>query len=250
MMIRAFSFPAIALWLATAASSEAVVLFTEAFPNSSTTAGKNFSTVGWNAHVGAAAGDQTNTSSVGSTGTAVIWFTAAIGGTIGYGFGALGTNNALYWTTEPGPVAISSLQSLSFYSNSSTTDGMKFALRLDNNTPGNLADDFWVISTATYDSTTGGSSGNWATNAAQESLTFTTAGASWTGLNFTPGSTLAADAVRTSDLPAGNVTAFGLYAVNGTVRFDEFTINVVPEPSAPFMLSGALVALGLRRRRR
>jgi len=245
-------FPALIAFLALPASSQAVVLYTENFLNPTPASAKNFGSVGWLAHTGSTAIDRTSTSAVGSSDPAVIWTSVGRGSGAGYGFGALGGNVALYWTTEPGPVALASITSLTFFSNnSSTTNGLKFALRLDNNTPGDTSDDFWVVSTQTFNSTSSGSSGNWATNSAQEILNFDASAALWTNLTFTAGSTLsAASSARTSDLPGGNVTAFGIYApTGGNVRFDDYTINVVPEPSAALLFSGALASLCLRRRR-
>jgi hypothetical protein len=227
------------------------VVYTESFPNSSTA--KNFATVGWNAHVGSTAESWTTTSDVSSTSDAVIWNTNGMGGTIGYGFGALGSAAALYWTTEPGALDVSNIQNLSFYSNNgATTSSFRFALRLDNGTPGDTSDDFWVASATAFNSSSGGSSSNWGTagQAKLESLAFSTSADSWRDLTFVAGSSLSlSGSARTLDLPAGNVTAFGLLASGGTVRFDNFAIDAVPEPSA-FAISGlASILLVVRRRR-
>lgn len=235
------------LLLCAASFSQAAVYYTETFPNSAPVAVKTFATVGWFAHVGANATNETNGSDLSGTGDAVIWTSNGYGGTVGYAFGALAAP-ALYWTTEPSPVSVSQLESFSFRSNNSTTNGFRFALRLDNNTPGDTSDDFWVASANLFDSTSTGSSSNWSTASALESLTFTSTAADWLDLSFTAGTNMALGGARATDL-TGNVSAFGLYATGGTVRFDDYTINVVPEPSAAAFSVIAAGLLTLKRRR-
>jgi MYXO-CTERM domain-containing protein len=75
-------------------------------------------------------------------------------------------------------------------------------------------------------------------------------GASFNSLAFTPGVALSLGNV-VGFLPEGTITAFGLYtgAITNTQRFDSFTINQVPEPSAAMLGMVGLLAFSSRRRR-
>jgi len=89
-----------------------------------------------------------------------------------------------------------------------------------------------------------------------KSVSFTTSAADWAELDFTPESALSFGSDLTSDLPAGDITAFGLYldmntggdGSNGTMRVDNFTISQVPEPATMSLL--AIGGLGVLIRRR
>ena len=64
------------------------------------------------------------------------------------------------------------------------------------------------------------------------SFSFVTDSASWRTLNFAPNQTLALGAELTTDLPAGNITGFGLYTDVGTgktKRFDTFSVSIKSE---------------------
>ncbi|MCC5842279.1 MAG: PEP-CTERM sorting domain-containing protein [Opitutales bacterium] len=101
----------------------------------------------------------------------------------------------------------------------------------------------WFVSNQSYTS---------ASSWTQRSLDFTTAAADWSELNFTSGTVLAVGDPLSSDLPMGNVTAFGMYGVGETgevQRLTDYTITVIPEPSAYAAILGlGAVALLLRRR--
>jgi hypothetical protein len=91
-----------------------------------------------------------------------------------------------------------------------------------------------------------------------KSLSFSTAAADWANLDFTPDSVLAIGSDLTSDLPSGEIVAFGLYLdmntsgsgsmQHGTMRVDNFTVNQVPEPATMSLL--AIGGLGVLIRRR
>jgi hypothetical protein len=98
-----------------------------------------------------------------------------------------------------------------------------------------------------------------------KTLTFDPTAANWSAFTFdgtfststhtaAAGTTMTAGSVLGSNLPAGAITAFGLYspeALAGNRRFDTFTIEATPVPE-PAALAGALLGVGLlgRTRRR
>lgn len=259
--MRAFSYSyqaALAVFaagiIASATDASGAVVYSELFGNSG--AAKNFTNagIGWDANVGSTATDQTSTSDTSGGSPAVVWNTNGQGGTLSYGFSA-GSTIGLFWTDEFAAQDFDLLTEFSFYhNNSNTTTTLRLALRLDNNTPLNFADDIWVASNAGAFRTSGtpGSSGNWATNGEFASFSFTTAGSSWRDLTFTPGSALAvAGSARSSDLPDGNVNAAGiLFVGSGGVRVDTFQISAVPEPSAGLLAASAMLGWSVCGRRR
>lgn len=234
-----------------AAQPASASLYSESFPNGGSNAA--FSTVGWNAHIGASA-----TADTGSSDSVVSNATGKTG-VIGYGAKTgLTTGAGLYWTTEIGTVAPTSITSIQFFSNNaSTADILRVAIRIDNGTPGNSADDTWYATNTAFqrNSSTAGSSTNWVANGELETFAFTSAAASWRDLTFVPGSSLSiATSARLSDLPAGNINAVGIFGsgsangnIAGVIRFDEFT--VVPEPSGVGAALLAATGLLIRRRR-
>jgi hypothetical protein len=240
------------LLLATAAARGATVVYTENFTNTAQSAGtaQAFGSAGWYAHYGATAVNHTNLlADPTSSSRAAIWHTTAMGGTPGYGFGSLGAP-ALYWTTEPGLIALGLVETVSFYANNtSSSSSFRVAIRLDNGTSDDTSDDFWVVSSQAFNSSTEGSSGNWIANGKLETLVFSSAASSWRNLTFVEDSSLVLGAERSVDLPTGNITAFGLWASGGTVRFDDFSIALVPEPGRGMLALGALVGVVFRRRR-
>jgi hypothetical protein len=242
------------------ALATAAIVYTEDFPNTVIPVGNQpMSSVGWQAHLGPTAADHT-----GLNTTMLIATAAGIGGPVGYAgeTSTSGTSYGLFWTTEPGTIALANLQNFSLYSNNaSATDGLRIALRLDNNTPGNAADDIWVAANTPFvrNSATAGSVSNFVTNGELETLAFTTAASAWRDMTFTPGSTLSLAAVaRGSDLPAGSINAAGVFysaatvssGNAGVIRFDAFTIEAIPEPSTYALGGAALVGLLSWKRRR
>ena len=112
-----------------------------------------------------------------------------LGAVPAYGAKTSASAVGLAWTTEFGSYALTDITNISFYSNHAlTTDALRIAVRLDNNTPGNTADDFWVATDAGFirNSATAGTVMNFVANGELESFTFTLAAASWRDLTFVP----------------------------------------------------------------
>jgi hypothetical protein len=225
--------------------------YSENFPNGSSAA--RLSAVGWSVNSGTTGTDVTETTPLTASGLGIVWNTAGKDGTNSYGFGASASSGALWWTQEFTPIPQSGVNSIEFYSNNSTTgDVYRIAIRLDNNTPGVSADDFWVATNSTYNrnSSTAGSSGNWVANGELESFAYSTAAAQWRDLTFVSGTSLSvAGTARVLDLPAGNINAAGLYGFGSSgFRFDQFAI--VPEPTSAAILGACAMGLLATRRRR
>lgn len=84
-------------------------------------------------------------------------------------------------------------------------------------------------------------------NAATETFAFTRTAAAWRDLTFVPGTSLALGAVRGSDIPQGDITAFGLYSdvpLASVSRFDTFEVSAIPEPTT-VALFGVSIAVGV-----
>lgn len=97
----------------------------------------------------------------------------------------------------------------------------------------------WYATSQTFTNTAAAASAGTFT---LESFTFTTAASSWRDLNFVAGTSMSLGAVRTADLPTGDITGFGLLTADTAgqyQRFDTFTVDgvAVPEPSVVGLLS-------------
>jgi hypothetical protein len=248
------------LALLIAESASAAVVYTESFANaSSPVANQPMSHIGWQSNVGPTAVD--NTSSATET---LIATAAGKDGTLGYGAdqGTGSGNYSLIWTTEIGSINLADLQTISFFSNNATTtDSVRIALRLNNNTPGDTADDFWVATNTGFirNSTTAGSASNWVANGELESFTFNSLAATWRDLTFATGSLSLAGSARVNDLPEGSLNAIGFFISGtgtggtntGVVRVDQLSVEAIPEPSswaAGFLLVSGFIALRRRSR--
>jgi hypothetical protein len=217
-------------------------IYTENFPNS-TGANRAMSTVGWNAAVGPS-GTDTST----ATTNYVVSFNLGQGNVAGYvGKTSTGTVGLAYTSEYVVDRSAFSISTISFYSNNtSAADSFRIALQIGGN---------WYATDTAFsrNSTTAGSPSNFPSNAELESFAFTDAAASWRALTFASGTSLSLSGTTLgSNLPGGNITAFGLYSASnvGVLRFDTFQISAtpIPEPSA----AGLLLVGGwlLARRRR
>ncbi len=156
-------------------------------------------------------------------------------------------NSATFTTGQIGSVSF-------FLGNASTATTVKIALQVGG---------AWYVTDASFTSDVAiPSASGFGASATEKIFTFTRDAAAWRTLNFTPGTNALGDngtgnlsvggAALASDLPLGNVTAFGLFIPSGasaTIRFDTFTITAIPEPSAFAGLAG-LGALGFAASRR
>ncbi len=258
--------------LASVASAQSIA-YLETFGNSTSNA--SYGSVGWNLYwnqsgTGTTAGTAVNRTNPGTTGNpgtltgAAVNFTAVAGAATanigqeqpgsGTGFAFVGATNvtaAFAFTTEyngASAITTSNIQSISFVQGNSAAATFRAAVQVGGT---------WYV--------TASQSGNTMT-AAQfagsldpyvagqgVALTFDLTSASWSALNFTPGSALSVGTSAT--LPTGTVTAFGYFvtmAGGTTVRVDDFSVSVIPEPSSFAALAG-LAGLGMaasRRRRR
>jgi len=93
----------------------------------------------------------------------------------------------------------------------------RFAVRIDTNgTPGDTSDDAWFATDAGY------------IEGSQTTVTsaFTTAASDWRDLTLNPGVELSvAASARTEDLPAGDLTAYGIYGeANGDMRIYNYKV--------------------------
>lgn len=229
-----------ALFLAGPLAAQTTVHYQETF--SGLTGNQAFATYGWSAHAGPLAADRSTNIFTSSNDGQFVSPGASPDSSAGIGAKTFATTGrtAIEWTAEFAPVSTALLSSIAFQTrNDNFADVQRVAIRIDST---------WYVSAATF--------ANSASAWQQHTLTFSSDASSWLALDFVPGSSLGLGAVQTSDLPAGNLTAIGLFnpVHAGTYRFDDVTIttSAIPEPSAFAMLGGA-VALGVavagRRRR-
>ena len=259
--------------LTSVASAQSIV-YRETFSNTGN-ANVSYGNIGWNLYwnqsgTSTTAGTAVNRTNPGTTGNpgnltgAAVNFTAVAGAATtnigqqqagsGTGFAFVGATDvtaAFAFTTEyngTSAITTSNIQSISFVQGNSAAATFRAAVQVGGT---------WYV--------TASQSGNTMT-AAQfagtlnpyvagqgVALTFDLTSASWSALDFTPGSALSVGASTT--LPTGTVTAFGYFvtmAGGTTVRVDDFSVSVIPEPSSFAALAG-LAGLGMaasRRRRR
>lgn len=213
-------------------------VYTETFPNSTGSA-IALSTTDWQTHIGATATDR-STNTAFATGP-VITNLNGVGNVAGYVV-TTQQNTALTWTEEFSPINRSQteISTLSFVTNNAnTTDAYRFAIRIDvAGTPR------WFATDATYIQNAAGTSNDMNTNGELKVFHFTTAGAAWRELDFTPGTTLALSGTTLADpLPMGNLIAAGIYndLNTNTLRWDQFEIAVIPEPGLATALLGFIM---------
>lgn len=237
------------------ATAPAAVVYREIFPNdtgANTAAGE---AGGWylnQGDLGAAATANYLLSGGDSAVTDEQWVNSggvgeATANELAFGFLFRGGNNSgkhLYWTDEYSiNLDTMTLESISWYQKngnaggSAASDAIRVVLRVG---------DDWYVSVDAFT--------NPADTWAQNILTLDE-NTQWYALAFTPDTTLAMDSNSVVSLPAtGTLSAFGLYTDSKTGgsgrfhRFDNYTINAVPEPATiGLAAAGALLLLSPRR---
>jgi len=178
------------------------------------------------------------------------------------GFNSVSNNLLVYTTEYTVDTSIFSISTISFYSgNTSNTfpNGMP-AWRIAVQIGGAwYASDQLLIQTNIV-----GNAAAFNTSGQQLIFNWTTAAGAWRSLDFTAGTSLVlSNSALGSDLPGGNLDAFGLYSdpavntngVGGTAtrRWDTYEINAsaIPEPSSvALVFMGVFALLGVRRSRK
>jgi hypothetical protein len=234
--------PALVSILALAAipAASAVTLYYQ--ENWSTSVTSSMSAFGWSGyHTASATDGTTNTVTSGSA----VFVASSVGSDGAAGIGAKGTGAGgvgFVFTSEFDAFDTSILHSVTFATrNNGDVAGnfQRVALRIDG---------AWYVTSQAYGNAAG------ATAWTGHEFLFTTDASAWRAVTFTPGATLSVSAsTLASPLPSGTVDAAGLLLFNtgsnNVLRYDTFTINVIPEPSAFAALAG-LGALGFAAMRR
>lgn len=263
--------------------AQATVIYREVFGRNDNKTLEYYDLVDWNANYVSSTGatmqgtTNTNTKLAFQLHTANGWTTdlpnVNAGTAISESFGYAGRLNTIsnpnghrsaVWTEEyVVDRSVWAIDTISFYSNNSDAvdENVRILVAVDSlNTPGNLTDDVWLVSSETFNSS-GGSPTNWSTNKVQHVLNFSTLSTAWQSLTFNPlygsgtsaGTNLGSPGIATA-FPDGNITAFGLYMPpsNSIIRFDTYQIDAhaVPEPASASLLILGLVGLGRFRRRK
>ena len=241
---------AVALLALAPAITSADVIYTETFDkgvggnDAGWSNGSGPSVVGWQSHVGVGAQDTSVSSGGGDFND---W--GITDDTDGYAANTQRDDTAdasisILWTEETLFRTGQEIETISFYLRNS-----------DDNAPFHVAVEIgsnWYVSGTSY---TQDDSKNWT----QQVFNWTTAASSWNDLNFipgnetaTPGGTLSIGSPLGSDLPSGDVTAFGL-VLNGnednTVRVDTFEVTAIPEPATMSLLAIGGLGVLLKRKR-
>jgi PEP-CTERM motif len=250
-----------------------VPIYREVFGNN--TAGNlNLTTVGWSGNWGPTATDSTGGGMLANN----FGVSAALGspqnleninaggpslsqanGLLFTSGGTAATMNWIAYTTgyTVDPIA-TPIQDISFYAGSSANGtfgipGFRIAVEIGGNwyaSTSVLANPIAVTSAGNFH--LGAGSGG----AQQVTFNWTTAASAWDSLTFVPGTSLVLGSTLLSDLPASNITAFGVYSdaeagTGATRRLDTYQIDTVPEPSSVVLgLFGVGVLMGLRRSRK
>lgn len=176
-----------------------------------------------------------------------------VGGTPGfaYNFSGVGTRANLAWY-EGSSFSQSDITEISaFIGHGNSSNETRFAIRVDT-----VDGPEWFVTTA-FGTNNVGSAANFASGATEFSVPFTTDGSAWRALDFDGLVGAASDGFDVfngaqtglaGSLPAGDITAVGVYSYNAgsSSRFDNFT--VIPEPASLALLGlGGLVMLARRR---
>ena len=239
-------------WLALASLCHAASTYQETFPHPG---GGNIShtSVGWSAVYGASATDGSANTTNNANGGFVV-------SNLGSGYGAKTTSSSTYglaYTTEvsSNTITTADITSISFLArNGSGNDRYRIVLAID--VAGSTQ---WYASEAFFTTTAGA----WADGAELRELLITTAASSWRNMTLTTSALSLSDDTLGSALPDGNLMAAGLFlsgnndtagtsggAHANTMRYDDFTVNVVPEPSGAMLGIMGASLLAFRRRHR
>jgi hypothetical protein len=203
---------------------------------SSNNVGHNHADIGWQAHIGTTATD--NSSNTGNSGGFVVV-------PADYAAKANTSPIGMAWTSEFAPFdrSLNEISTLSFISNNNNSAGtMRFAVRIEST---------WYVTNQVFTHAGGGGQTSWATKGELEQFNFTSQASAWRTLDFVVNSSLAVGSPLSSDLPAGNLTAAGILIENNTdiVRYDDFQIIQIPEPTLPLLGGLGLIGFSLLRRR-
>lgn len=124
------------------------------------------------------------------------------------------------WTSVPPGITTSNLDTLSLQAAfTNIADAFRICVRIGSN---------WYATNATYSNAqTSPDGNNWST-AETKTLTFSPTAANWRDVTLTPGTTLTlAGAARSTNLPSGDITGFGVLCDNtltGNLRFRNFEV--------------------------
>jgi hypothetical protein len=174
--------------------------------------------IGAKAYLGASAIDQSSTAS-----GAVFQRTNVSGNGLIYRPQTTPTGISAFVTDIlPPNINTSNLDSISFeMANSSTSDTVRLILKIDQ---------LWYASDVTYSvSAASASGGDWA-NQEIKTLIFSKAASNWRDLTLNPNVALTLGAVRSQNLPDGNITGVGVLSPStpaGNVRFRNIKLNTL-----------------------
>lgn len=234
---------------ARSAAAETISIYTETFPNATTTnIALNTSTIGWGAYGGSGCTDQANVAD-GCT----VSFYIGTGGTKGLAFTKIGSYTgyrSLVATSEFSAIKLSSFSSLTFsweQWNANVNQKSQLAIQIDGT---------WYVSANTFATASkyGVKEGTTVlANGESKSLTLSVA-SGWYALTVIPSTTNGLGVGAAASLPTtGNIVAAGLYCTDTSASpnagdalcIDNFQINgvAVPEPGTMALLAGALLGL-------
>lgn len=241
---------------AAGATAKAQVIYSEDFTRSNT--GGNFAvnTLGWNAYFSGTASD------ISSSNTQVAITPAAGNPNTTYGalYAAPSANNQIFAAVESLSTSLviptNGAGVITWtMGNGNTSSTVRILIQIGGN--GTTNSGTWYASSTAFSSSTSYasfsafSSAN--TASVTQTLSFSSAAASWMSFTLDPGTQMSLGSVLTSDLSSNAVTGIGFFMANSTSgqNFRLDTLTVVPEPSSAGLLAatGAALIFGIFRRR-